>query len=406
MIKRCGLFALMLVFSATVSAQTSRELKPLNNFSVQLYNELKKEYQNVFFSPLTCYSSLAILSDGAAGANKVQIDSVLGLSKRVQLEKVREAIDAMAGRQVIDGNIQLTNGCWIDRSIKLKKEFLKSYSKEENSKVEIVDMQKPAEVVANVNAWANDATGGTIPELLSANSIGPATKMLLCNSLYLDLPWESKFKPKPWYKRVFTDVNGEQDTLQYMFKMGYMEYVYDKKFHLVVRNLGQGEQAVYVVVPKEGYTLADIEEEITAKKLSQLTKQMYSQRVRLSIPKFSMEGEFDFEQPLKNMGVTEMFKPDANFSEMTDENLMVEAIHQKVKVDVNEKRIVAAAVTVVRSGLGSAVGMPNPDEPIDVIADRPFMFFIVDKPTNGIFFMGRYTVPNESDIAKEDEADE
>ena len=82
---------------------------------------------------------------------------------------------------------------------------------------------------------------------------------------------------------------------------------------------------------------------------------------------------------------------------------VVEAIQQKVKLDVNEKRIVATAVTVVRSGLGSAVGMPNPDEPIDVIADRPFLFFIIDKPTNGIFFMGRYAIPNEADIVVEEE---
>ncbi|MFK7785118.1 MAG: serpin family protein [Crocinitomicaceae bacterium] len=403
MIKRSGLLILALFCSTALVAQTSKELKPVNSFSISLFNELKKEHQNVFFSPVSCYLSLGILADGASGENKMQIDSVLGLGRRVELDEVRSSINEMTGRYISDGTIQLANGCWIDKSTSVRSQFLKRFSRSSNSKVEAVDMSNRADVVKRVNDWTEKATEGTIPVLLSESSIGPATKLLLCNSLYLNLKWETKFKPRPWYTRTFTDANNVENELKFMYKMSYMEYAYDKRFHMVVRNLDQGEQAVCFIVPKEGYTLDDVEKELTAKRLSQLSKQTYDQRVFLSIPKFSMEGEYDFKQPLKGMGLNEMFKPTADFSELTDEKLMIEAIRQKVKLNVNEKRIVATAVTVVRSGLGSAVGMPNPDQPVDVIADRPFLFFIIDKPTNGIFFMGRYAVPNESDVLSERE---
>ena len=403
MIKRCGLIALWLMWFAGVFAQTSKELRPVNEFSMSLYGELKKDNQNVFFSPLSTYLSLGILSDGASGSNKAQIDSVLGLGRKVDMPKVREVIAEMTGRYLGDGEIRLANGCWLDQSIRLDKDFMKMFRSEPLSKVNVVNMNDPASVVEDVNEWANEATNGTIPRLLSASAIGSQTKMLLCNSLYLNLPWEYGFKPRSTYEGTFNDANKVESKLKFMYKFGYMEYAYEKKFHLVIRDLGEGDQALCVVVPKEGYSLGDVEEQLTAKKISQLMKRTYDQRVRLSLPKFTMEGEFDFKKPLKNMGLNEMFEGTAGFSAMTDDNLMVEALTQKVKIDVNEKRIVAAAVTVVRAGLGSAVGMPNPDIPIDVVADQPFIFFIVDKPTNGMYFMGRYAVPSASDIVTDSE---
>ncbi|MCJ8291276.1 MAG: serpin family protein [Flavobacteriales bacterium] len=403
MIKRGGLIVVGVMCFSTVFAQTSKELRPLNEFSFSLFGELRKENQNVFFSPLSAYLSLGMLSDGAAGTNKAQIDSVLGLGKKIGIYQVRSGIDEMMSHYVGNGKIQLANGCWVDQSIVLKKDFLKAFLNQPLSSIETVDMSDPASVVESVNAWADDVTKGTIPNLISASAIAPQTKMLLCNSLYMNLPWERGFKPRSTYVHEFTDANKMKSNLKFMYKMGYMEYAYEKKYHLVVRTLGKGNQAFCIVIPKEGYSLDEVEGQFTSKKLSQMLRRTYDQRVRLSLPKFTMEGEYDFKQPLKNMGLKEMFTNAPDFSMMTDDNLMVDAISQKVKIDVNEKRIVAAAVTVIRGDTGSAAGMPDPDIPVDFVADRPFLFFIIDKSTNGIYFMGRYTVPNEKDIVMNEE---
>ena len=221
-----------------VFAQTSKEARPLNEFSFGLYDELKKEHENVFFSPLSTYLSLGILSDGAAGSTKHQLDSILGLGRKVGLDKVRDAVDEMVSRGVGDGKIRLANGCWVDHSIKLKKQFLNNYSERPYSSVKMVDMSEPKSVVDGVNAWANKTTEGTIPNLLSASAITPQTRMLLCNSLYMNLPWEYGFKPRSTFENTFTDKNKVETRLKFMFKMGYMEYAYEKKFHMVIRNLG------------------------------------------------------------------------------------------------------------------------------------------------------------------------
>lgn len=403
MIKRGGLIIVGVMCFSTVFAQTSRKLRPLNEFSFSLYAELKKENQNVFFSPLSAYLSLGILSDGAGGTNKIQIDSVLGLGKKVGIVQVRSGIDEMVSHYVGNGKIQLANGCWVDQSIVLKKNFLNAFLNQPLSSIDVVDMSDPTSVVEGVNAWADNVTEGTIPNLISVNAITPQTKMLLCNSLYMNLPWERGFKPRSTYVHEFTDANKMKSDLKFMYKMGYMEYAYEKKFHLVVRLLGEGDQAVCVLIPKEGYSLDEVEEQLSSKKLSQMLRRTYDQRVRLSLPKFTMDGEYDFKQPLMNMGLKEMFTNAPDFSTMTDDNLMVEAISQKVKIDVNEKRIVAAAVTIIRGDVGSAVGMPDPDVPVDFVADSPFLFFVIDKSTDGIYFMGRYAVPNEQDIVMNEE---
>jgi serpin B len=400
MIKRSGVLVAVMMVLFSVDAQTSKNVRPLNQFSFELYGELKKEHENVFFSPLSTYMSLAILSDGAAGTNKAEIDSVLGLSKKFTLENVRSGISTMMNAYLSDGTIRMANGCWVDESVELKKDFLNSFYSQSLSKVEQVNMSEPKKVVRSVNKWASDATAGTIPNLLTPAAITPLTRMLLCNSLYMDLPWESKFKAHPNYVLPFKTAAGDSIDLNYLFKEAYFEYAYDRKSHFLMKDLGEGDQAFCIIVPKEGSDLSEIEAQLTSKKFSQIRKRSYDQRVRLSLPKFTMSEEISFKNPLRKMGLNQAFMTKPDFSEMTDENLSVDDITQRVEIEVNEKRIVAAAVTVVRFGYGSAAGGPDPDVPIPVIADRPFLFLIIDKETNGIYFMGRYAVPSDSDRAK------
>jgi serpin B len=110
MIKRCGLLVAIVMSLFSLEAQASKNLRPLNQFSFELYGELKKEYENVFFSPLSAYMSLAIISDGAAGSNKAEIDSVLRLSKKINLENVRSGVSRMMNVYLSDRTIRMANG--------------------------------------------------------------------------------------------------------------------------------------------------------------------------------------------------------------------------------------------------------------------------------------------------------
>lgn len=392
-------FSLIIVSIITLSAfgQKPKELRPLNQFSFEVYNELKKDSDNVLFSPLSAYLALGILEKAAVGTTKQQLDELLRLDEKMTIKRVERGIDAMTSRYVPNGKMIVANACWVDQSVELKPEFKSLFRSSQNAGIETVNMKNPEAVVKKINSWANSKTEGTIPTIVSEGDISTYTRMFLCNSVYLNLPWLMKFKPRSTRVDQFTDENNEKCDLKFMFKQAYMDYAFSRKYHFVMKRLGDGGQQFCILVPKEGYTLKEIEEELTVKEIEQLMRRSYSQKVNLSLPKFGIEQNVDLNQFLKNRGLEQLYKkPD--FSNMTDEELVLESISQKVKMDVNEKRLVAAAVTVIRMGVASAVAGINPDEPVNVDADHPFLFMITDSETNGIFFMGRYAKPSQADI--------
>jgi len=61
---------------------------------------------------------------------------------------------------------------------------------------------------------------------------------------------------------------------------------------------------------------------------------------------------------------------------------------------VDEKGTEAAAATGVVMGVTSA--RPNPQQPVVVKADHPFVFLIRDQQTGSILFVGRVEDPGNS----------
>lgn len=387
-------------FLGPVVGQTAKELKGLNHFSIESYKLVRSDAQNFFFSPFGVYKTLGLLSDGASGQTKVEIDSLLGLHKRLSFDDISPKLLDMVYRDSGKGKLIAANGVWIDNDISLHKDFQKEHFGKINLPVDMSD----AKYVANqVNDWANEKTDGTISNVISEKEITDATKLLICNSLYMNLNWTHEFDPDNTYREPFHSSESQSDTLKFMNDFGYFDYAYSKDFHFVKKPLENQYQSFCWIIPKKGMSLEEVEDQLTEKKLSQLRKNTYKQRMYLKVPKMTLEQSVDMKPILQEMGAESMFEQDADFSNMTADSIFVGAISQKSKIDVNEEKIVAVSITLVRGLVGSAPGMPNPDEPIEVYADVPFMFMIIDQKTNGIFFMGRYVVPTKEDLQKSNE---
>jgi serine protease inhibitor len=85
------------------------------------------------------------------------------------------------------------------------------------------------------------------------------------------------------------------------------------------------------------------------------------------------------------MGINDVFDTYANLSKIsTSSEIFLSRLIHKAKIEVNEEGTLAVAVT---AGLIS-----NKASPPRFLANRPFMYFIVDKMTNLVLFCG--TVKN------------
>ena len=96
---------------------------------------------------------------------------------------------------------------------------------------------------------------------------------------------------------------------------------------------------------------------------------------------------------MKSLGIRDAFNEDADFSLMSSDSKqpsISKVIHQAV-VEVNEEGTEAAAATAVMMNR-SAVRWEPP--PIGFRCNRPFLFVIHDKESNGVLFMGKYMKPD------------
>ena len=99
--------------------------------------------------------------------------------------------------------------------------------------------------------------------------------------------------------------------------------------------------------------------------------------VNLSMPKFDVSSDLDLIGGLKELCVTDIFNDAvSNFDPLgasTDEALFVSKVQHAARVKVDEEGCEAAAYTVVMVDAGGAA---PPEEEVDFVLDRPFLFAI------------------------------
>ena len=154
--------------------------------------------------------------------------------------------------------------------------------------------------------------------------------------------------------------------------------------------------AMDIILPKEIDGLTDIEKKLDLSFLRNLSKKLQlagRPEVILGIPKFKMEAQYQLEEVLPQLGIVDMFNPNAaDFSAMSPHTPapFISAVIHKTFVEVNEEGTEAAAATAMVMVPGCA--MPR-EPPKTFIADHPFIFLIRDVNTNTILFLGRYISP-------------
>ena len=97
------------------------------------------------------------------------------------------------------------------------------------------------------------------------------------------------------------------------------------------------------------------------------------------------------------MGIKDAFTNGvADFTKIvSNKDLSIHDILHKSNIDFSEKGIKAAAVTVIYMQDGAIAGEPDPEKPIIIYINKPFIYLIRDKKTQEIWFMGTVYTPNK-----------
>lgn len=369
-----------------------------NNFAFDLYLKLKESTdRNVFFSPYSIHTAMSMTYEGANGSTKKEMENVLRLSANESLRYDFAKMYNTINNKSDNYELSTANALWGQKDYVFLEEFLsasKNYYGANITNLEFRDSKGSSEVI---NKWVEEQTNGKIMNLVPESAISPYTKLILTNAIYFKGSWDVEFDERNTKKRDFKKSLDDTIQVDMMYKGGDEDdeynYFEDDDIQALEIPYKGDKLSMIIILPKEN-DIGGIEDKLTNSFVNEIKSGFSKVPVNIYLPKFKFETKYFMKEVLSNMGMSIAFEPSlADFSGMNGEKRLFisDVIHQAF-VDVNEKGTEAAAVTAVvmmdnKASAGPRIYTFN--------ANHPFIFFIQEKSSGEILFLGKVENPNE-----------
>jgi serpin B len=393
-----GMMLIYLVAVSSTFAQKQRQDTETlvignNAFALDLYSILKKEEGNLFLSPYSISSALAMTYGGARGDTAEEMAKVLHFTLGADNAHPAFAeLDKVFGEIQKKGQVQLhvANSLWPQKDYRLLPEYLELIKQHYGVSITPVDYAKAAEEARKIiNTWVEDKTKDKIKDLIREGDVDHLTVLVLVNAIYFKGNWASQFDPEHTVESEFMVSNNAKTKISMMNQKGEFGYGEIEGAQLLELPYVGKELSMVIVLPEKPESLPEIEKQFTVKNLDRWLSCLSQQDVNVYLPKFKVTwGTFKLNEPLQTLGMRKAFGP-ADFSGMDGtRTLSLGLVLHKAFVEVNEEGTEAAAATVVlfESGVPRIATFK---------ADHPFLFLIKDNVTGSILFLGRVLDPSK-----------
>jgi serine protease inhibitor len=399
------------------AAETNPAVVATNELGLDLYRQTAKGDSNLCLSPYSIQSALAMTFAGADGKTRAEMTEVLHYPAgddaiHASFAALRKALEQTVARSIELSNqseargshmdpisLEVANRLFGQAGYDFRSSFLALVKEQYDAPFDALDFSKNAGTATKrINEWVAEKTKDRIRNLISPGGLGPLTRLVLVNAVHLKAPWEDEFaanatKPEPFHIR-----GGTPSDVPMMIRHGHLGYTEGDGFAAVSIHCKGGDLQFLVLVPDQVNGLSAVESKITAATLANCTRQE-PRDVILHLPKFKLEPPtLSLVPELETLGMRSAFDQptgSADFGRMAprkdNQYLFISNILHKTFISIDEKGMEAAAATAVSMGVRSA--RPNPEQPVEVRVDRPFLFAIQHVPTGTCLFLGRVTDP-------------
>jgi serpin B len=369
-----------------------------NKFALELYGKLESQQGNLFLSPYSISTALAMTSAGARGQTEKQMAETLCFAP-MKTEQFHKTFGEIIGQLNASGEkgryaLVVANALWGQKDYKFLPEFLTLVRENYGGDLRQVDFAAQTETARKtINAWVENKTKDKIKELIKPEMLDPMTRLVLTNAIYFKGKWASQFKPEQTQDAPFTLLDGQNINAPMMHQTGKFGYMETDILQALEMPYVNDDLSMVVLLPKKADGIKELEKELVSDNLAGWLGKIHKCEVQIFFPRFKMTSAFELARVLGAMGMPDAFSGKADFSGMTgNKDLFISAVVHKAYVDVNEEGTEAAAATGVVMRLTS-VGIP----PAVFRADHPFIFLIRDNQTGSILFLGRLENPASKD---------
>lgn len=411
-----GLLAALSVVCAACGSESAAELPPRrakaadltvtedvraaaasgNEFAFDLYGQLREKPGNLFFSPASISTALAMVYAGARGEAEAEMARTLHFE--LPDERLLAAFGALG--QVLNSEgagfrLSTANRLWGQKSYTFRPDYLQLTREQFGAELTPLDFAKSEQARQTINHWVMRQTNDKIADLIPPGALDPMARLVLTNAIYFKGDWEHEFskdatKDAPFHLSKQNDVQAPL-----MHQRRHFDYAETDELQIITLPYAGYNLSLLVVLPKEVGGLSEIESELTAENLGQWTSELRERDVQLWLPKFKSTSQFMLAEVLRSLGLTLVFSDDADLSGIASgEELKISAVIHKAYVDVNEEGTEAAAATAVAIA-PTAAPIREPEKPVVFRADHPFIYLIRDNRTGMILFLGRLAEPGK-----------
>lgn len=375
----------------------NRAINASNQLAFSLYQLLLPlEDKNYVMSPLSLGSALAMLYLGARTVSEAELANALeykrfGLDQTTVHSGFRSLLDRFRSSGRTEAyTLEIVNLVLVQNGYSVIRDYQTLLNDFYQARIQNVDFVKEGEATKNkVNEFVAHTTRNQISEVLS-ETLDSDTRAFLMNAVYYKGEWRTKFDQRFTKASTFYESGVRPrsvPTMNIKSKFPYAKFLNSTAIELPYQG---GDISMIIILPQQRDGLRELESSIINDPSLLETIPFQESIVDVSMPRFNLESGVDVIPLLRKLGANSPFDQEkADLSGISGHRdlFVSKAIHESV-LKVDEDGSEASAF----SGIATGIRIGGPPAPL-FVADHPFFFYIKDKSTGTILFMGRINNP-------------
>jgi serpin B len=381
----------------TATADQAAVVYGNNAFAVDLYGRLRMQDGNLFFSPESISTALAMTYAGASGSTASEMARTLHFT--LPQDRLHPAMGALLGDLNAPHNgyqLRVADALWAQKGNTFLGDFLQLMKNDYGAGFNQVDFKDATEAVRlTINKWVEEKTDDKITNMLQPGVLTSQTRLVLTNAIYFKGTWQTQFDKALTKDEDFHLSPANTIKAPLMHREGPFKYFNGGTFQALDLPYKSDELSMIVILPTDAGGLPALEQSLTASNTELWLSELAAvPNVILTMAKFNMTQQFGLNGALSALGMPQAFETNlANFSGMDGKrDFVMSAVIHKAYIDVDEQGTEAAAATTVVIRRRLAIRSIRLQPPV-FRADHPFLFLIRDNRSGCILFMGRVTDP-------------
>lgn len=378
----------------TPNVSTNSVVEANNQFAFELYSKYQSKEGNVFFSPYSISTALAMTYEGARDKTAEEMQSVFHWPTDSNIrQSAFLSIYNELNKQDKKYQLNTANALWAQKDYLFLKDYLDvtgKYYGAEVTNLDFINQAEPSRVI--INNWVEKQTNDKIKDLMPKGAINDLTRLVLTNAIYFKGTWLKQFNKTLTQNEDFkidSNTTVKAPTMSLTGEGAKFNYMENDQLQLLELPYDGKELSMLILLSKKD-DLKSLEKLFNSQNLSEWKSALQEERVDVYLPKFKFDTKYFMANDLAEMGMPTAFTNSADFSGMTgNKDLFISTVIHQAFVEMNEEGTEAAAAT--------GVGMMTTSVPISKVnifrADHPFLFLIQDNTNGNILFLGRMVNP-------------